>query len=97
MCFRPPSLSLSTLLLSSIFSLYSSLGRERGGGRGFPLSLVVVHSKLRNITLVATKVHVIYRNIIAGSPPCERIFFLNKVCLSKTEFLNLHFLAKNNQ
>ena len=38
-----------------------------------------------------------YRNIIAGSPPGEWIFFFwkNKVCLSKIEFLNFCFLAKN--
>ena len=39
-----------------------------------------------------------YRNIIAGLPHGERIFFFekNKVRLSKTEFLNFYFFSKKS-
>jgi len=48
------------------------------------------------VRLNAVHNHLEYRNTIAGSPLGEQIFFFrkNKVCLSKTEFLNFCFLTK---
>ena len=80
--------------VSGIVYVNPSIGKVTSVGHHRPLNEIIIGGGL-----VQSKVHMSerYRNTIAGLPPGERIFFLfflNKVCLSKTEFLKKKLAKK---